>query len=436
MSQLLVDVQDISKKFCRDLKRSLLYGVRDVWTEIRGGSVSPALRSKEFWALQDVSFQLRRGESLGIIGRNGAGKTTLLKILNGLIKPTRGSVTMRGRVQALIALNAGISPVLTGRENIYINGTMMGLSRHDIQQRLDAIVDFAEIGDFLDTPMRNYSSGMRVRLGFAVAIHVRPDVLIIDEVLAVGDQKFRRKARNAMAQLLEQEIALIFISHNLHEVMGITQQALWLDGGQVVQRGDSSAVCNAYLQSSLGGSVSQTGDIPPLQPGNKRTGELIVQEVQTQVNGVTGGRAVTVSSGTCLQFELTLHAQATIAEAVYHVFELHDLNGSNAGCVVINDHIQAVAGDRLTRRFEVTTGDLFAGDYVVAYQIATEGGPEFENISNLLYASVTAPDLTELVIPGTVNHLRPLNNSRGAWRIPFTMQPPTAARPASEEKSR
>jgi lipopolysaccharide transport system ATP-binding protein len=195
-SEILVDVQHVSKKFCRDLKKSLWYGLKDVFTEMnpwqpRSAALPAApsgndLRPAEFWAVNDVSFQLRRGECLGLIGHNGAGKTTLLKMLNGLIKPDSGSITMRGRVGALIALGAGFNPILTGRENVYINGAILGLSKKEIDDQIDSIIDFAEIREFIDSPVQSYSSGMQVRLGFAVATAMKPDVLILDEVLAVG----------------------------------------------------------------------------------------------------------------------------------------------------------------------------------------------------------------------------------------------------------
>ena len=190
-NDVLVKVEGVSKKFCRNLKRSLWYGVKDISSELFGSTKNSQLRPKEFWAVDDVSFELKRGECLGLIGHNGAGKSTLLKMLNGLIKPDKGKITMKGRIGALIELGAGFNPILTGRENIYNNGAVLGFSKKEIDAKFDAIIEFAEIDDFIDTPVQNYSSGMKVRLGFAVAAQMEPDVLIIDEVLAVGDVGFR-----------------------------------------------------------------------------------------------------------------------------------------------------------------------------------------------------------------------------------------------------
>ena len=191
--EVLVKAENLSKKFCKDLKTSLWYGLQDLLPGRHKDREETRLRPKEFWALKDINFELRRGECLGLIGHNGAGKSTLLKILNGLINPDAGQVTMRGRVGALIELGAGFNPILTGRENIYNNGAVLGFTRKEINEKIEAIIDFAEIRDFIDMPVQNYSSGMKVRLGFSVAAQMEPDVLIIDEVLAVGDIGFRHK---------------------------------------------------------------------------------------------------------------------------------------------------------------------------------------------------------------------------------------------------
>ena len=202
--ETLVEVTGLSKKFCKDLKTSLWYGVKDLVAGYSGNKNERQLRPKEFWAVKDISFTLKRGECLGLIGHNGAGKSTLLKILNGLINPDEGKVVMRGRIGALIELGAGFNPVLSGRENIYNNGAVLGFTRKEIDQKLQHIIDFAELEEFIDMPVRNYSSGMKVRLGFAVAAQMEPDVLIIDEVLAVGDLGFVLKCFKTIDNILPQ----------------------------------------------------------------------------------------------------------------------------------------------------------------------------------------------------------------------------------------
>ena len=229
--EALVKVENISKKFCRSLKRSLWYGLQDIGMELMGRKCDRELRPDEFWAVKDVSVELRRGECLGLIGPNGAGKSTLLKILNGLIKPDKGRIEICGRVGALIELGMGFNPILTGLENIYNNAAVLGISKAEIDRKLDAIVEFAEIGDFLNTPVQNYSSGMKVRLGFAVAAQMEPDVLIIDEVLAVGDVGFRAKCFNAIHNLM-QRAAVIFVSHSMPQVSRICSDIMMMNHGK------------------------------------------------------------------------------------------------------------------------------------------------------------------------------------------------------------
>ena len=265
---VLVDVRHVSKKFCRDLKRSLWYGIKDVlnelnpWQKATGSRTASALpnehdlRSGEFWAVHDVSFQLRRGECLGLIGHNGAGKTTLLKILNGLIKPDTGSITMRGRVGALIALGAGFNPILTGRENIYINAAILGISKKEIDAQIDSIIDFADIREFIDSPVQSYSSGMQVRLGFAIATAMKPDVLILDEVLAVGDAAFRAKCFKRIGSIAR-DCAIIFVSHDQSQMARICTQAMLMSSGRSLYHGTTAEAIDQYnaAQAAKSGSA-------------------------------------------------------------------------------------------------------------------------------------------------------------------------------------
>jgi lipopolysaccharide transport system ATP-binding protein len=240
MADSLVRVEHVSKRYCKRLRRSLLYGLQDLGRELVGRPrpEAGALRRDEFWAVRDVSLELRRGECLGLIGHNGAGKTTLLKMLNGIVKPDEGRIEIEGRVGALIALQAGFNPVLTGRENIYVSGMVLGLTRREINAKLDEIIAFSELGDFIDAPVRSYSSGMQVRLGFSVAAQLEPDVLLIDEVLAVGDAGFRFKCLNRIAELLRRA-AVIFVSHSVSQVAKVCNRAMVLDHGRALVTTDS-----------------------------------------------------------------------------------------------------------------------------------------------------------------------------------------------------
>jgi len=207
------------------------------------------LRPGEFWAVKDVSFELRRGECLGLIGHNGAGKTTLLKMLNGLIKPDRGTITMRGRVGALIALGAGFNPILTGRENIYINGSVLGLTKKEIDAKIDEIIDFAEIREFIDMPVQSYSSGMSVRLGFAIAGNLEPDILILDEVLAVGDVSFRSKCYHLVSKILS-KTAVIFVSHNINHINNICNRCIYLNRGSIKEKNSVELSIEKYVEDA------------------------------------------------------------------------------------------------------------------------------------------------------------------------------------------
>lgn len=274
-TDLLISVDNVSKKFCRDLKKSLLYGLQDITAELSGGNRnSDTLRRKEFWALKDVSFQLRRGEALGLVGSNGAGKSTLLRIISGLIKPDTGSVKVRGRVAPLIALGAGFNPILTGRENIYANMAILGLSTKRIAERFQEVIDFSEIGDAIDAPVQSYSSGMAARLGFACAVHVEPDILLIDEVLAVGDTKFKIKCHRKLAQLRENGTAFILVSHNSHSILNVCDSSIYLSKGQLITSGETEAVIRKYEQDlCLSGTESALGKmILPEKPQAKSLG--------------------------------------------------------------------------------------------------------------------------------------------------------------------
>jgi lipopolysaccharide transport system ATP-binding protein len=233
---VLIKVDNLSKKFCRDLKQSLWYGMKDITDEVLGRKHKQELRDNEFWSVSDISFEVKRGECLGLIGPNGAGKSTLLKMLNGLLKPDKGRIEMRGRINALIELSAGFNPILTGRENIYARGTILGFSKADIDRKINSIIEFSELAEFIDTPVINYSSGMRVRLGFAIAAQMEPDVMLLDEVLAVGDIGFRAKCFNTIYEKM-QTAAVILVSHNMPQISRVCSDIIVMEHGHSVFQG-------------------------------------------------------------------------------------------------------------------------------------------------------------------------------------------------------
>lgn len=204
---------------------------------------------QEFFAVKDVSLKVKPGEAWGLIGANGSGKSTLLKMICGIIRPYRGSVSVHGSIAPLIELGAGFDRNLTARENIFLNGAVLGHSQKFMQQHFEEIVDFAELWDFLDSPIKNYSSGMSARLGFAVATMVRPQILVVDEILAVGDAAFRKKCNRRMEEMLSNGTTLLYVSHALDSVKSLCSHALWMEKGAAILSGDSASVCDAYLDS-------------------------------------------------------------------------------------------------------------------------------------------------------------------------------------------
>jgi len=246
---ILVSIKHVSKKFCRNLRRSMAYGIADLSKNLLGMKPDTSmLRQSEFWAIDDISFELKRGETLGIIGVNGSGKTTLLRLLSGIFPPDKGEIQVKGRIGALVAVGAGFHPHMTGRENIYLNGTILGMARKEIQTKFENIIAFAEIGEFLDAPVSTYSSGMRVRVGFSIAIHCEPDILLVDEVLSVGDLGFRNKSLRRMNEYREQANAIIFVSHNLEQVRVLCSRVIILDKGRIVYDGATHKGCTRYQE--------------------------------------------------------------------------------------------------------------------------------------------------------------------------------------------
>jgi ABC-type polysaccharide/polyol phosphate transport system ATPase subunit len=251
VSDTAILVDGVWKKFRRgerhDSLRDLIPSA--VGRLMRGAPPAGELREGDFWALRDVSFEVKRGDALGIIGHNGAGKSTLLKVLTRLLRPTLGSYVTKGRIGALIEVTAGFHPDLTGRENIFLNGSIIGMKRADIERRFDAIVEFSGIGDFIDTPVKRYSSGMNARLGFSVAAHLEPEILIIDEVLSVGDFTFQGKCIRWMQDLLKNGTTVIFVSHNMDAVLSLCNSAILLDQGAITASGTLSKVVGEYYKS-------------------------------------------------------------------------------------------------------------------------------------------------------------------------------------------
>jgi lipopolysaccharide transport system ATP-binding protein len=374
-NDLLVRVENVSKRFCRNLRRSLWYGIQDIAGEFNplarnGDSSELPLRKHEFWAVEGVSLELRRGECLGLIGKNGAGKTTLLKMLNGLIKPDSGRIEMHGRVGALIALGAGFNPVLTGRENIYVNGSILGLSKKEITRKLDEIVEFAEVSAFIDTPVQSYSSGMQVRLGFAIAAKlIKPDILFLDEVLAVGDLPFRVKCLNAVAELT-QEAAVVFVSHSMPQVARICSNAMLLEHGTIRYSGnDVTHAIDLYLQEFKGGIAREVSN------GQARlvSAEIVDEQGNRRTDTQVGyGARLTIRTEIAIEADISpVRITATLwNQEMRPVAELVKKDGTNL-------IIDTTKGDLLTCTLSVPAVHLSPGIYSLTIII---GHPTTQNI--------------------------------------------------------
>lgn len=239
--KVVVDVNNVTIRF--NLASQKIDNLKEYVIKM----IKKELRFQEFFAVKDVSFTVREGEAWGLIGTNGSGKSTMLKAISGILKPYQGSIAVDGSVAPLIELGAGFDPELTARENIFLNGCVLGHTEKFMKEHFDEIVDFAEIHKFLDSPIKNYSSGMRARLGFSIATMVKPDILIVDEVLAVGDYKFRQKCEARMKELLAGGTTLLYVSHSIDEVRRLCDHAIWLDKGIARMQGDVKAVCDAYM---------------------------------------------------------------------------------------------------------------------------------------------------------------------------------------------
>lgn len=291
MTDIALEGIKVSKKFQKgEIYDSLRDLIPALASQIFKREKANGLGQREFWALEDVSFQVNRGDSLGIIGHNGAGKSTLLKILCGIMKPNKGRIKVNGKLSALIEVGAGFHPDLSGRENIFLNGLILGMSRQEIKQKFDEIVHFSGLEDFIDTPVKRYSSGMYARLGFSVAAHVNPDILLVDEVLSVGDWTFQRKCAEKMEQLIRSGATIVFISHNLRAVTSLCNKCILLEHGKVVRTGSAEEVVKYYLDGA-----SQTSDVTQksqifiskmivLKDGNEELRFKAGEKVRVQIN--------------------------------------------------------------------------------------------------------------------------------------------------------
>jgi lipopolysaccharide transport system ATP-binding protein len=333
MGDIAVRLEGISKQYRIGGKRARYKTLRDTLTEAlvspfrraggllhgrTGGASEP---KRTIWAVKDVSFEIRRGEVVGIIGRNGAGKSTLLKVLSRITEPTAGFGEIHGRVGSLLEVGTGFHPELTGRENISLNGAILGMRRAEIKGKFDQIVAFAEVEQFIDTPVKYYSSGMYLRLAFAVAAHLEPEILLVDEVLAVGDASFQRKCLNKMQDVGQQGRTVLFVSHNMPAITRLCERTILLDDGRVLQDGPSHQVVGTYLNSGLGTTAVREWRELAKAPGNDIV-RLCAVRVRTEDGQVTDALDIRQPVGIELEYEVLTPGHTLLPH-----YSLHNQNG-------------------------------------------------------------------------------------------------------------
>jgi lipopolysaccharide transport system ATP-binding protein len=365
MSEHSLRLNHVFKRFRRGERHDSL---RDLIPSLVKRAVSRdrerALEAEEFWVLNDISFELKKGETLGIIGHNGAGKSTMLKHLSGIMEPTRGKIEVNGRLSALIEVGAGFHPDLTGRENVYLNGVILGMSRAEVKRKFDEIVEFAGLEEFIDTPVKRYSSGMFARLGFSVAAHLEPDILVIDEVLSVGDFAFQRKGLEKMRAIAKSGATVIFVSHNLQAVAEFCQRGILLEKGRIIADGPTDQVVRRYLDTA---SIHE--DRPARGP---------VRIAKTAIRGVDGqtGR---FAAGQKARVSVTLDAIAPTEKVAVVIdvfntefYEVFNTSSERLG----SPPLSLAAGERATCDFDVELnlgpGTYYLGVYLYRYDVERE----------------------------------------------------------------
>lgn len=342
-------------------------------------------------ALEDISFSVPEGEAVGIIGKNGAGKSTLLKVLSRITTPTTGSISVRGRLSALLEVGTGFHQDLTGRENIFLNGSILGMSKNDVERRFDDIVEFAEVERFLDTPIKRYSSGMRLRLGFAVAAHLDPDILLVDEVLAVGDASFQKKCLGQMDELRRGERTILFVSHNMAAVETLCSRAIWIDAGKIREDGPAPEVISNYL-SSYGGTEGSTQDLTDLKD---RSGSGAVRFTGIEYLNAAGERTELIRSGDRIKLRLHYKASERIVEPHFG-FEIHSQMGTlitETSTWSTNSDVPNLDPGEGSFELEIDALTLMPGRYRASLWISSIGGIDYDIVPHCSVFDVETSDV-------------------------------------------
>jgi ABC-type polysaccharide/polyol phosphate transport system ATPase subunit len=387
-----IEIDKVSKKFRKYTSREITT-IKDL--VVKGIFRKNTFETETFWALRDISFTIEKGKMVGIIGSNGSGKSTLLKLLSGIMRPTSGSLVVNGRVSALIELGAGFHPELSGRENIFINGIILGLSKREIQNRFDDIVRFAGLEDFIDSPVKTYSSGMYMRLGFAIAINVDPDILLIDEILAVGDEEFQHKCLKAINEFKRREKTLVFVSHDLGSVERLCDEVVWIEGGVLRARGIPRMVIDRYTDyvSSLEEVRTFEDHQRALEEAKKgnanRWGTREVEITGVKLTDGNNKEKYLFENGEPIEITLSYKANKKIEDPVFGI----GIFKNDGACVYgTNTAIDGISIEAIERDgnvvFSMERNNLIEGSYLLDVAVHKRDGHPYDYHSRLYSFSI------------------------------------------------
>ena len=410
MSDTVIRVENISKKYVLDHQQeggSSYKSLRDVIANGASSLLKPLTQNskpktqnsskEEFWALKDVSFEIKQGDRVGIIGRNGAGKSTLLKVLSRIVEPTAGRIGIKGRVASLLEVGTGFHPELTGRENISLNGAILGMSKAEIQRKFDAIVAFAEVEKFLDTPVKRYSSGMYVRLAFAVAAHLEPEILIVDEVLAVGDAAFQKKCLGKMKEVGKEGRTIIFVSHSMGAITTLCDKLVFLEKGRVREIGEVDKIANIYLSELLNNSVDELSQLR--SPGMGK--EIFFSDIQ-----LASEDRANFLFGADLSFNLKVRSTINMDDLILGA-SLYNNSGNCVGSLLTENIFSVRTDEEISVSLKILNTNLAPGNYYAGFGLGQK------NTQMLFDAVVGRPNFQ--ILPVSAEKLQSVSNWHSAW---------------------
>jgi lipopolysaccharide transport system ATP-binding protein len=408
MSDTVVRVENLSKKYIighqkqegyTTLTESISNGAKSLLQPFqRNKPQSANPNSEEFWALKEVSFEIKQGDRLGIIGRNGAGKSTLLKILSRIVEPTSGCIGIKGRVASLLEVGTGFHPELTGRENISLNGAILGMSKVEISRKFDEIVAFAEVEKFLDTPVKRYSSGMYVRLAFAVAAHLEPEILIVDEVLAVGDAAFQKKCLGKMKEVGNEGRTIIFVSHNMGAITTLCDKLVFLQKGSIREVGESDKIANIYLSELFDNNA--INDLCELRfPGMGK--DVFFDDIQ-----IISNNSANLIFGEDLNFLFTVRSNINMDDIVIGA-AIVDNSGNCVGSLLTEEMFSIKAKEELSINLKISNTNLAPGSYHGRFSLG-------QNNSQVLFDALSGTPRFQ-ILPISLEKLKSVSNWHSSW---------------------